>query len=72
MHHGIIDHASLEIFRCNQILTDLGLGCDFFRKYTDTQICIGWCGKVFPSHTDFFFFCVSVLYNRDFFVKQRR
>ncbi len=27
------------------------LGCDFFRKYTDTQIRIGRCVKVFPSHT---------------------
>jgi hypothetical protein len=25
MHHGISDHGSLEIFRCNQILTDLEL-----------------------------------------------
>ncbi len=30
------------------------LGCDFFRKYTDTQIRIRQCAKVFPSHTEFF------------------
>ncbi len=42
---------------------------NIFRKYTDTQIRIGRSAKVFPSHTDFFIICVSVLHNRDFFVK---
>ncbi len=43
--------------------------CDFSLENTDTQICIERCAKVFPLHTEFFFICVSVLYNHDFFVK---
>jgi hypothetical protein len=47
----------------SQVLHDSG--CDFFRKYTDTQIRIGWCAKVFPLHTDFFLsaylFCIILI-----------
>ncbi len=53
--------------------TELGynstiLGCDFFRKYTDTQIRIGGCAKVFPLHT-VFYLSAYLFYNCDFFVK---
>jgi hypothetical protein len=38
------------------------LGCDYFRKYTDTQIRIGWCEKIFPLHiVSIFLICTSIL-----------
>ncbi len=43
------------------------LDCDFFRKYTDTQIRIGRCAKVLPLHTKEnhlnFFICVYLFCN---------
>jgi hypothetical protein len=46
----------LCIYVC--LWTGLYLGCDFFRKYTDTQIRIGRCAKVFPSP---YLFCIIVI-----------
>ncbi len=57
-------HHSMEVVTL-KLAEKLHSGCDFFRKYTDTQIHIGRCAKVFPSHTGFFLsaylFCIIVI-----------